>query len=395
MNVQEIPPPPGYGTPHVTVLHGGATDQPEHLHHLDLDHLLTSPPPEHDWVWDGYIERRTLTVLHGDGGTGKSILAAHLCRAITTGGQCLGRQTAQGNVLIIDAENPLDEIHRRLHALDFKTAPKNSIHYYRAADTILGTSEHPDVDALVHLIQKHTAIVVILDSQRGLWRGEEKDAIAIRPFYRQLQTAAEALDAAIILIHHDRRTGDFSGSSDIHNSADTRLWLERPDRDKPERILHHAKARSSAELQPSAYTFTFDRELGLFTFTSPREPITDAGLVLEALEVDEWLTVREISPRAGLRESEAKTILWQLVKSGDAQTITGPAGRAKRAICFRRTHTPEVLRPDSGVVGRSSSDAASADYAPAFTPPLGGEAGVVEQAELRPPPAQSPDDIPW
>jgi KaiC/GvpD/RAD55 family RecA-like ATPase len=399
-------PPPGYRTD-ITPIRAAATV--EHLEQLDIRDMLSRPAPRHEWVWEGYVERRTLTVLHGDGGTGKSILAGHLCRAVTEGHPCLGRHTTQGNVLIIDAENPFDEIHRRLHALDFKGVPDDRVAYYRAGDVILGTGEEPQVDQLVTLIQQHHAQVVVLDSQRGLWGGDEKEAIMIRPFYRQLQAAAEALDVAIILIHHDRRTGNFSGSSDVHNSADTRLHLERPDPDKPERVLRHAKARSSAELQPAAYTFTFDQQLGLFTFTQPREPITDIGLVRQALQ-DDWMIATEIAERAGIRRADVMPILWELVRNREAQFMEGPPGRSRKAKCFRAMTAPPSgsAPPDTPVAshlsqtrdrsGQVTDEVPSAHLSPAFTPPLGGEAGQVEHAEPVPPPDMStpdPDDIPF
>jgi archaellum biogenesis ATPase FlaH len=369
------------------------------LEKLDIHRILAAPPPQHDWVWDGYIERGTLTVLHGDGGTGKSILAGHLARAITTGGTCLGRPTQQGNVLIIDAENPIDEIARRMHALDYASTPPDAITYYRASEAILGQTGHVDIDRLTRLTDIHEPSVVILDSQRGLWSGEEKDAIEIRPLYRTLQHLAEHAACSMIVIHHDRRIGGYSGSSDIHNSADTRLHLERPDPDKPERVLHHAKARSSAELQPAAYTFTFDQQLGLFTFTSPREPITDAGMVIDALDVDEWRTAPEIRERAGLRLADAKTILWELVRAGDAQSMSGPPGRSKRAIGFRRTH-PSTNSSQT----RDQSGSVAQNLPRRTDPPPGphiedmGQAGSVGQAELIPPgsvPLIPEDDIPF
>jgi archaellum biogenesis ATPase FlaH len=372
-------------SPHIGLASPNGQPTREALEQLDIQRLLAQPPPIHQWVWDGYIERRTLTVLHGDGGTGKSILAGHLARATSVGGQCLARNTTQGAVLIIDAENPLDEIARRMHALDYQAIPTGSITYYRASDPILGATGHLDVTTLHNVTTTHQPTLVILDSQRGLWAGDEKEAIEIRPLYRSLQAVAEHLDCAIVVIHHDRRTGSYSGSSDIHNSADTRLHLERPDPDKPERILHHAKARSSAELLPASYTFTFDQQLGLFTFTQPREPTTDTDIVFDALDGDEWLTIKEIAPRAGMREIETKTMLWQLVRAGEAQSMIGPPGRSKRAVGFRKltpTRNYSQTREQSGAVAESVP---SANCSPAFTPPLGGEAGAVAHAELLPP----------
>jgi archaellum biogenesis ATPase FlaH len=357
--------------PHADPSENGQQDDPGRLHELDIAHLLSQPPPEHQWIWDGYIERRTLTVLHGDGGTGKSILAGHLARAVTTGGTCLGRPTAQSSALIIDAENPLDEISRRLHALDYASIPTGQIAYYRASDVILGTTgTGPELDRLADVVTVHEAGFVILDSQRGLWGGEEKDAIEIRPLYRQLQHLAEQTDCAIVVIHHDRRIGGFSGSGDIHNSADTRLHLERPDPDKPERILRHAKARSSAELQPAAYTFTFDETIGLFTFTQPREPITDAGMVRQALE-DDWLTVTEIAERAGIRRVDTQPILWELVRNREAQHMQGPPGRKKTAKCFRSMTVSPNLSQTRDNMGQEDQN-----VPPAYLSPVGPPYGV-------------------
>ena len=334
------------------------------LTQLDIRTLLANPPPTHQWVWDGYIERRTLTVLHGDGGTGKSILAGHLARAITTGGNCLGRPTTQGNVLIIDAENPLDEITRRLHALDYHTAPTDRIAYYRASDPILGNTTTVDVELLSRIIEVHASNVAILDSQRGVWAGDEREATEIRVLYRKLQATAENLDCANVIIHHDRRTGSFSGSSDIHNSADTRLHLERPEPEQPQRILRHAKARSSAELPAQAYTFTFDTSLGLFSFSQPREPITDYSRVRDSLSATHWYTAHELAQRAGIRIADIYPYLHQLTRDGIAEYQEGPESRSAKAKCWRN-RTPTIDCSQT----REQSGTVDADVPPATVPP--------------------------
>jgi len=352
---------------------------PWNVTQLDIPSILNTPPPEHDWVWDQYIEVGTLTVIHGDGGTGKSILAGHLARAITTGGPCLGRPTQQGRVLILDAENPMDEIARRMHALDYAHTPPGSIAYYRAAEAVFGTTDSLDLEPLATLIELHRATTVILDSQRGLWGGDEKEQVEIRPLYRQLQYLAEQYACAVIIIHHDRRMGSYSGSGDIHNAADTRLALERPDPDRPERILRHAKARSSAELQPASYTFTFDEQLGLFTFSQPREPVTDADMVRQAL-ADDWFTVTEIAERAGMRRADVQPILWELVRSHEAQFAEGPQGRKSTAKCFRSMNHP-TNHPTNLSQTRDKLGQVDEKVPPAYLSPDGPLYGVEGQRD--------------
>jgi hypothetical protein len=266
--------------------------------------------------------------------------------------------------------------------------------YYRASDAILRpTDDTVDVDALVALIHHHHAAVAFLDSQRGLWSGDEREAAEIRPLYRRLQAVAEAVDCAIVLIHHDRRTGSYSGTSDVNNAADTRLHLTRPDPEKPERILHHAKARSSAELPPVSYTFGVDETLGaigLFTFTTPREPVTDATLTRDAL-TESWETSAEIAARAGIRKADVYGVLWALTRDGYAEYAEGPEGRRRTAKCWRRrphaanrSQTPEQL----GTVDAAVSDRGVPTVGP---PPLRGGPPEHKTHDPVPDPGTQPD----
>jgi hypothetical protein len=339
---------------------------------IDIPTLLAAAPPAHAWVWDGYIERRTLTVLHGDGGTGKSILAGHLARAIIAGGRCLSRDTATANVLIVDAENPLDEIHRRLHLLDMATVPTDRIAYARASEAILRPGpDYIDVDALIAMIEHHHTGVAILDSQRGLWAGDEREAVEIRVLYRRLQSIAEQHDCAVIVIHHDRRTGSFSGSSDVHNAADTRLHLTRPDPEKAERVLTHAKARSSAELPAVEYTFGVDHAAGVYLFSQTREPVTDLTRVRDAL-TDQWQISTDLAGAAGIRREDIVPLLWALTRDGTAEYEVGPEGRRKTAKCWRRrSHTPYLSEPRDRM-GQVAMDVPTANLS-GGVPPLSGE----------------------
>src|SRR4051794_1105860 len=96
---------------------------------LDIKDLLEHDPPPIDWLWNGYIVRGTLTLLHGDGGLGKSLLALALVRAAVDGRRFLGRDTWPIRAAILDGENPVPELHRRLHRLGFK-AVADKVRYW-------------------------------------------------------------------------------------------------------------------------------------------------------------------------------------------------------------------------------------------------------------------------
>jgi hypothetical protein len=221
---------------------------------LDVRSLLAAPPPPIRWAWQGYIESGTLTVLHGDGGLGKSQLALGLARATVQGGHFLHRPTRQSRVMIVDGENGLDEIARRLHGWDF-TEHADSIDYLRADAPVLDPS---DMSGLRQEIRTSAIGLAILDGQRALWPGDEREALEVVRLYQALyHEVAEPTGAAVLLLHHDNKGGGYSGSTAINGGVASRLHLEAG-ADWPTVKLVHAKARGSARMPTLDYRLEFD-----------------------------------------------------------------------------------------------------------------------------------------
>lgn len=308
------------------------------LRRLDLKEMLLAPPPPVDYVWGGYGERGTLTLVHADGGVGKTLTMLGLARAGAEGRPFLGQPTTQFRTLVIDGENPENTIQRRLHrfefgqvldAIDIWVADSAIFEMRRHpadqwADRFLsrlanyesesarvgelvmelqspdlspaqrqqvvesldaaglvqvfvddstgvkrvrclvddpGAAAHPGEQMLIEKIRDHGAGLVLLDSQRALWGGKENEADAVRPFYNMLRRVAAATGACIFVIHHDNKSGGFSGSSDLHDSVDSRIHLEFVDQEKGPRggiILNHRKSRDELPLQPMRYRMTVE-----------------------------------------------------------------------------------------------------------------------------------------
>jgi hypothetical protein len=205
---------------------------------FDVSAALRESPPAVDWVVDGYVQGGTVTLLHGDGGLGKSLLALLFARGVAGGTPILERDATQGPVVIIDGENHPDEIHRRLHAFEWIGAA-NHLEYVRAEKQFL---DLPDAEATL-MRQFAGARLAILDSQRACWPGDEKEAQEVRGLYMMLARIAERTGAAILVIHHDNRTGGYSGSSDLNAAVASRLHL-RATNDGDAVELVHAKCRS-------------------------------------------------------------------------------------------------------------------------------------------------------
>lgn len=76
-------------------------------------HLLRRPAPERKWIVENLIPENVVTLLAGDGGTGKSTLALQLGIAAATGTPWVGNEVQRVRTLILSAEDDLDEMHFR------------------------------------------------------------------------------------------------------------------------------------------------------------------------------------------------------------------------------------------------------------------------------------------
>jgi hypothetical protein len=79
--------------------------------------LARKEPPPRDWLIYGLIPAREITMLSGDGGTGKSLLALQLAVAMATGTEWAGQVPNRGRTMFISAEDDIAELHRRLAAI--------------------------------------------------------------------------------------------------------------------------------------------------------------------------------------------------------------------------------------------------------------------------------------
>lgn len=257
-------------TPTKAETNGTPTNARQLVELLNLDDLLANPPPDPDFAWGntqgGYIEIGTLAVLHGDGGLGKSLIGQGLCRRYTLAREWLNQTTPGGTALYLDGENSLAEIARRLYAFEFRPGEQH-LKYGRVSFPIL-LDPTAGEKLINELVAETGCTLLVLDSQRALWGGDEREQLEVRPMYDMLARAAERLQIAILLIHHDNKSGLYSGSTDINAAVGSRIHLERfnpKDRKDRRRILWHEKSRSGPEQEPVVFSVDKTPD-GLLTF---------------------------------------------------------------------------------------------------------------------------------
>ena len=289
------------------------------LHQYDIQELVNEPAPEVDWIWESYLAGGKLSILHGEGGLGKSYLTLKIAEAILhpTIHDLNGNPVDTGNVIILDGENSKDETHRRIQ--NTRIRPDHALHYYAAIDPLLGLQEHT-IHLVNHLHTIHNPRLVIIDSLRALWGGDEREQAEagrmLRDFSHHISTHHQT---AYLLIHHDNKGGEYSGSTDINAAiTGTRLHLERyPDKNdiyEQPRILSQPKSRVGKEAKPYAF------ELKISTQDAEDRADT-SGIDLMPIAIGTMIRIAQYAEKAALKYAGTN------IKASDVRAYVGLKGR--------------------------------------------------------------------
>ncbi len=201
------------------------------------------PVPTREWFLDGLVPRRQVTILNGDGGVGKSLLALQIAAASALGCETIGSQPMAGRVIYLGAEDEADEFHRRLAAItyehqrvlsdleDFRLIPMAGRDALLAVPDKTGVMQPTEnMMRLVDRLIEFRPGFVVLDTSADLFGGDEIKRNHVRQFIGMLRKLAIDLDMAVLLLSHPSVAGiqtgtGSSGSTAWNNSVRSRLYL--------------------------------------------------------------------------------------------------------------------------------------------------------------------------
>jgi RecA-family ATPase len=223
----------------------GAPSEDAELPVVSVADFADKPIPDRLWIVPGMIPDRTVTIVGGDGGDGKTTLLLQMCAAKAARQPWLGYSLEEGGSLFISAEDDSDELHRRMAAIAMSLGVKLSdlgdvrLVLLAGRDAVMGLPNKAGVvtataifHGLVALVKQLKPRVVILDALADVFGGEENARAQARQFIGLLRGLAIDHDLAVILIAHPSLTGmstgsGSSGSTAWNNSVRSRLYLER------------------------------------------------------------------------------------------------------------------------------------------------------------------------
>jgi RecA-family ATPase len=250
------------------------------------------------WLVDGIIPRRKVTLLSGDGGTGKSLLALQLAAAVAVGGEWLGIAVKQGKALFLTAEDEDQDLCDRIQDIaagagdNLLTYDGLLVRSVAGADTALvefpqsskTMKRRPLLEEIECCLKQVKPALLVLDTLGNLFPGDENDRSQVVPFVGELYRLAMEHDTAILLLGHPSLSGlstgrGSSGSTAWNNSVRSRLYLEMPSARKPK------EGEEPAEQSPNKRALTVMKSNYGLTGESISMTWTDGYFVRDEEEV--------------------------------------------------------------------------------------------------------------
>ncbi len=203
--------------------------------------LAGKPVKPRRWHVKGLIPSEQVTMLSGDGGTGKSLIALQLAVSTATGEQWLGNDVRAGLAMFVSAEDSRDELHRRLSAIgDMRGMNRLLLCSLAGEDALLAVprdrsnvlTRTPLFDDLDTRIGIERPALVVFDTLADFFGGNENDRAQARQFVGILRGLAIRHKCAVLLLSHPSVAGmasgvGTSGSTGWNNSVRSRLYLSR------------------------------------------------------------------------------------------------------------------------------------------------------------------------
>ena len=225
--------------------------RPVPVHEISCDRRprLSTGIDELDRALGGGIVRRSVILVGGDPGIGKSTLLT----------QALGNMAKRGeSVLYISGEESLEQIKIRADRLEINS------------QSFLVVAEN-DLERILELIKATDASVVVLDSAQSVsCQSVDSYPGSVSQVRHVASCAVETIkksDSACFLVGHVTKDGALAGPKILEHMVDTVLYFEG-DRGHPYRILRAVKNRFGSVSEIGVFEMT---DTGLSQVPNPSE----------------------------------------------------------------------------------------------------------------------------
>lgn len=210
-------------------------------------------PEQQRWLASARVPSGDLTIMSGNGGSGKTEIITQLLVYVAAGlADWLGCTIEGGPALFLSCEEPAHNIRDRVErickhrCIDPYSLPDLHMVFPDLESTWLvhankdgRLSRAPLLDWLEKWIVEHKPRLVVVDNIAAVFDGEAIARRQVRAFLAMLRKIAREHDTAVVLLDHPsvRGMADGSGTAnsvDWRNSVRSMLHLSDPEKDDPD-----------------------------------------------------------------------------------------------------------------------------------------------------------------
>lgn len=237
------------------LINNGIPDETK-LRLWNVGEILKHDFGEEEWLVESLISKQGITALSGNPGDFKTWLTTHIALCVSRHSNVFGKfPTSQGGVLIIDEEDNIRLLKKRLELLGAKDT--DNIHYLSQCG--IKVDDESTRDMVVDIVKEKNIKLVVLDSLVRVHNQEENDAGGMAKVFGGLQKILTE-GASILFTHHHRKqqTGQrasnpgqsMRGSSDILAAVDCHITVEKRSPEEDILVIRQTKLRQG-EVLPS------------------------------------------------------------------------------------------------------------------------------------------------
>jgi hypothetical protein len=248
---------------------------------LDLARFQKEGIPPVAWLAEPFLVEGEIHILVGDGSTCKTFLALDIALGLASGQPVfIDREVSRPyRILYLDEDGSERQLARRICALAKGRSivlTEDIVERFTAySGGRFALDGNEGYTRLKEVIARHRPDVLILDALRAFHGGDENDSRHMALVFRHtLRALARKYGLTILLIHHTskgseeaaqnrwgRRNASHAsrGSTEIRNSVDTLLYVERSSDGPPSLTIDKTRSLEDAD-KPDPLTFTVSQE---------------------------------------------------------------------------------------------------------------------------------------
>jgi hypothetical protein len=237
------------------------------LHLASVSRWIGVEPEPLRFTIESIMPRGMVTLLSGDGGAGKSLIAQMMLTSVAAGAPLFGLQVEGGAALGFFAEDPEQVLHvrqRRIcEALKIpmeQVAERLFIAPYAGTDAVLWQNGAPRLEVVTDLEESLAAVrepaLLVIDAAALVFLGDEIKRAEVTAFLNWLNGLAARHNTAILLLAHTAKSQGESASFAVSGSsawvwaARSALMIQPPKGGDKFSKLVHVKSNHSKRLDP-------------------------------------------------------------------------------------------------------------------------------------------------